>query len=494
MEILNGFPAPSDEALVVITVLTPASSRGLAGHADLIWVSQSQLLLAEKGRFPLKELIGGSSRTVVLRNLLVTPEKHLRNLEFLESCGAKTVYVASEPEDLQELWPSASPDRIWPERTVKMNFRPGRFGSKAMALVVGFEESEFSKAAQELPLVRFVWKSPGYEFDGWLRRVREVFINPKLDRAAIHGLKKTLVQGGVGELSISHQNNPVALEALLRAEYSGHGLTNASSAGEKTLTVIISNTPADGMWPQKDVMWWSKYNDHWDEIPRSAARFLVSLELHRFERFELEQVAIARGIKFYSYATREKLVRLLDCLGTTACGKPDPFPPPAIQPAVHEEKPAGPKLSETEAASKGEVEMPRKKTEENTQSSIIRENLHLGYDELVSLVQRAYPDAKRNNILSIRHQIAKKQASGAAAKPAPKPEPAAAAPEPESGQKEGSAGQDILAALEKAAQLCAEAEKLVAAALQEAAEMQARLKRLQPLENLFNQMVSAAKQ
>ena len=505
MEILNGFPAPSDEALVVITVLLPTSSQALIDHANLVWVSQPQLLLAEKGCFPLKELIEDSSGTVVLRNLLVTPEKHKSNLEFLESCGAKVVHVASEPEDLSEFWPSAGPDRIWPERTVRMDFRPSQkpYGNRAMALVVGFEESEFSAAARGLPQVRFVWKARKYGFDGFLPRAREAFINPRLDKSQIHDIKKILVQSGLGDVAVSYRSNSAAVEAVLKAEYSGPGLPNANRAQEKTLTVIICKNKPSEFLVRKDVVWWNPANDSWDNVPRAAARFVVSLGLLRFDRLVLEQEAAGRGIKFFTYATDEELVKLLNNVGTTASGKPCQVPPSVIQSAVQEAKPAEPKLSESQSASEGEVRVPRKKSEENTQSSIIRANLDLENNQLVAKVQEKFPGATRTSILSMRGQIKKKQVSGDVAKPGPKKAapaletekpPAASAPKLESGQKEESDGQDVLAALEKAAGLLTEASKLIAGARQEVEEMQGRLDRLAPLEAIIKQMASAAKQ
>lgn len=516
MEILNGFPAPSDEELVVITVLTPTSSLGLANHTNLVWVSQPQLLLAEKGCFPLKELIEDSSGTVVLRNLLVTPEKHEANLKFLESCGAKVIYVASEPEDLSEFWPGMPSESIWPERTVKMEFRPSHqtSGNRAMALVVGFDESEFPQAIRGLPQVRFVWKARQYGFDGFLPRVREAFINPRLGMPKIHEIKRTLIQGGLGDVAVSYRSHSTAVEAVLLKEYSGPGLPNANRAQEKTLTVIISQSRPRESLKRENVVWWNPDKDSWDNIPRLAARFVVSLEILRYDRLMLEQEAAGRGIKFFTYATDEELVKLLNNTGTTASGKPCQVPPPIIQPAAQETKPAEPKSSETEI-SKGERgvnKVLQVTSSVVSMSDIIRANLHLAYDELVELVQKSFPNAKRTSILSMRCQLAKKQKFGGVAKPGPKqaapalePEKppaasasqtdsAAAASEPKSGQKEESDGKDVLARLDKAAQLIAEAGKLIAGARKEVEEMRAYKKLMEPVQLVLDKMASQAKQ
>jgi hypothetical protein len=54
-----------------------------------------------------------------------------------------------------------------------------------------------------------------------------------------------------------------------------------------------------------------------------------------------------------------------------------------------------------------------------TQSDIIRQHLDDSYDDLVKAVQEVYPDAKRNNVISMRAQIANKRKKAGMATPPP---------------------------------------------------------------------------
>jgi hypothetical protein len=121
----------------------------------------------------------------------------------------------------------------------------------------------------------------------------------------------------------------------------------------------------------------------------------------------------------------------------------------------------------------------------STQSDIIRKNLDCSNDELVRLVQIAFPEAKKNSIVSTRYQmLAKQKKGGRETKQAPTPQSTQVPPT--SVVEEKTAEPE---AVVSAAAMLTEAWKLIDQARALVETMQARLKRLAPFEKAMMDML-----
>lgn len=507
MEILNTFPSPAKRAMVVVSSLLSYSSADMQ-MPGIVWLTHWQLHLGLTERLDVAALADGLT-TAVLCGLVMSRKKRKEFAGYMQKIGITKLCFVPDNKRLLTEWLRGN----GAERQVVMDFvKPAQrmLDRQSRALVIGFDGKDFPNDIRTLPLVRFMWKSREYFFDGFLPKLREIFINPKLDSLEIRALINQLVQGGAKERAISFRTDSMQLTEILRQEYTGQTQPVSVDAPLNTDIVIIGNEFYKEVSGKNFIWWrWSVVKNHWDEIPKTAAKYMVSLDLFRFERMELERIAACRGVKFHTYSSLEELAELC---GVDLQKKSSPEPKSVAKGAPANQ--SQPKQGEIKVAKKVSEAAP-------TQSDIIRANMGLSNDALVELVQGAYPDAPNKSILTRKYQIAKqlaqakgdedlpKKARSKKTKIEPEDKPAASTPEPElepasvAGANEDElikagcdqpAGENVLDALDKAVWYLAEASNLIAGARKEVAEMQTRLQRLEPLEAFVKQMVSAAKQ
>ncbi len=317
MEILNGFPLLPERVSVVLSSLTWLRQKDLE-HPSVSWLTHWQLCLGMKGESLQAEIIALSDN-VVLLGLVMTRKKQLEVLSFLENVGVRKVYLASDNYQQLKKWLY---NEGGSERQTKMPF-PLPAGkvlrSRPMTLVVGFDQTDFPEEVKDLKQVCFIWRSRTYSFNGCLPGIKEAFLNSQIGRTGIYEIKRTLVQAGVPELSISHRSNCMEVADALRQSYAGF-VTRYQSPQ--------TSAPA--------------------EVP--------------VETVSDETVLVVEEKK------------------------------------DKEGKPMSGNLS---------------------QSDIIRQHLGASYNDLVKAVQEVYPDANRNNILSMRAQIVSKRRKAGTATPPP---------------------------------------------------------------------------
>lgn len=464
MEILNVFPPSPAKGVVVVSSLLQLSAKDVS-HSGVIWLTHWQLHLAMKER---GEPVFWS-KIVVLLGLILTSEKVLEVTKFFKKIGIRKVCFVSDDYQQLEKWLYPEPER---EVFMPLPLPAGTvLKSHPRYLVVGFDSDDFSEEVKGLKRACFIWRSQEYSFNGQTAQVKEVFVNSRIGKEGLRQVKRALIQAG-GDPCISVARAPKEVESALAFELI---VKKKPCLPLKTETVVVFHSIGwmDFEGPLEFTPWF-QYDDRWDMLPANTGRLLVSLDVFRFHRITLEHIASSRGILYQEFGS---ITQLQELLRGSAQSAQQVFAP------VNSTEPVAASAPQTEPVLV--VKQGKEEKKMSTQSDIIRKNLDCSNDELVRLVQIAFPEAKKNSIVSTRYQmLAKQKKGGRETKQAPTPQSTQVPPT--SVVEEKTAEPE---AVVSAAAMLTEAWKLIDQARALVETMQARLKRLAPFEKAMMDML-----
>jgi|GEM_PF-3045742 len=388
MEILNDFPSPSSRAVVVVSSFYILSDRDLQ-LPSILWVNHWQLTLAMRGEFSLADLLDGCG-TVVLCSLVMSRSKEIETIRFFESIGVSRVSLVAEGDMRLQKWLHKEP-----ERKAEVGLLPP-IKVRPSTLIIGFEPVDFPEEIQRLPQLAFFWKARTYSVDGHPQSAQSAVLSGQLDKADRHQVRKELMRVGVPEFGISIEHDVGALNARLLSQY--HKFIVSQSAApslpkrEDTLVVGFEKTgtlPGVIWWPDPDTL-----ND-WGTIPQSVGRIISSRRLSKWDRLELEQIALRRGISLTFCDIEQKLEELLGSMASS------PLAPITV--------------NANDTAGTGEKEMGKKSVDGlPSKSEIVRKcgpGLGWNIDQIWERVKAVYPDYPRHQTAALVYSVRSNMAS-----------------------------------------------------------------------------------